>query len=304
LKKKVLITGCNGFIGRYLIRFYKSRGDFVYGIHRKQEGNISCENVKFLRHDLEFEDMGDIYRAISPDVFIHCAGNAHVGVSIEYPEIDFQSNVGILYKTLSSITRANIKPKVIFLSSAAVYGNPKNLPITENTYCNPISPYGFHKKVCEDLCNYFRNSYGMNISIARIFSAYGDGLRKQILWDMYKKYLRNKCIELFGTGNETRDFIHINDVVQAVNLIVEKESPQFIYNIGNGEETSIRLLSEEFAKCLCVEKNNVKFNGEEKTGDPLNWRADITRIKELGYSKGVNLKDGIESYVKWVRKDG
>ena len=302
MKKKVIITGCNGFIGKRLVKFYNLKGYIVYGLGRKIEASTDYKNVTFYSCDLESEDTVNLYKSISPDIFIHCAGNANVGVSVEYPELDFERNVGILYKTLSSIKRANIKPRFIFLSSAAVYGNPQILPISENQLNDPISPYGLHKKMCEDLCKYFRNNYDMDILVVRIFSAYGNGLKKQILWDMYNKYLRYGCIELFGTGYETRDFIHIDDVVQALNLIEETSSSDYIYNVANGEEISIGHLAEEFAKCLGLGKEKIKFNGKVKAGDPINWRADITKLKELGYCKSISLQDGLKNYIDWVRK--
>ena len=128
MNRKVLITGCNGFIGSHLVKFYSSKGYEVYGIDRNMN-NVNIPNCKFVKCNLQNDDISKIYKEISPDVFIHCAGNASVGMSVEYPEMDFESNVGVLYKTLSSLVRANINPRFIFLSTAAVYGNPKELQI-------------------------------------------------------------------------------------------------------------------------------------------------------------------------------
>lgn len=299
--KKIIITGCNGFIGSHFVDFYKKKKYMVYGIDRNVT-KVNDNNVKYYQFDLEDENISNFYKEVNPDFFIHCAGNANVGISVDYPEMDFNKNVGVLYKTLSSIKRAEINPRFIFLSSAAVYGNPSRLPIDELMETNPISPYGLHKKMCEDLCKYYRDIMGKNISVVRIFSAYGDGLRKQILWDMYNKYLKNNRIELFGTGNETRDFIHIDDVVQALDIIAEKDNADFIYNVANGEEISIKFLATEFVKCLGMGAEKVKFNGKVKVGDPLNWKADITKLKKLGYHQNMDLVVGIKKYIDWVKK--
>lgn len=298
--KKVIITGCNGFIGNHCMEFYKELGYDVYGIDIK----ISDEqkrNNKYIECNLSQDDMTGIYSLINPDIFIHCAGNASVGKSIEYPEMDFEGNVSVLYKTLSALVRGNLNPKFIFLSSAAVYGNVKELPITEEHETNPISPYGLHKKICEDICKYYREQKNMNISVVRIFSAYGVGLRKQILWDMYNKYEKNNEIKLFGTGMETRDFININDVVSSIYLLSNLKDSEFIYNVANGEETKIKDLALEFAEAIGLEGDKVSFTGNIKLGDPINWRADISKIKEVGYKKGVSLKDGINEYVQWAK---
>ncbi|WP_143315755.1 NAD-dependent epimerase/dehydratase family protein [Clostridium sp. HBUAS56017] len=301
MNRKVLITGCNGFIGSHLVNLYISKGYEVYGID-VINSKSSMRNCKFMECNLLDDDLSETYREISPDIFIHCAGNASVATSVKYPEMDFDSNVSVLYKTLSSLSRANINPRFIFLSTAAVYGNPKQLPISEKTIAAPISPYGLHKKMCEDLCHYYREVKGHNISVVRIFSAYGEGLRKQILWDMYNKYKNKGYIELFGTGNETRDFINIYDLVQALDLIINDEKTDFVYNVANGEEISIKTLALEYANILGLDDSKIIFNGEVKKGDPLNWKADITKLSKLGYKQRKNLREGLKNYIDWVKK--
>lgn len=119
----------------------------------------------------------------------------------------------------------------------------------------------------------------------RIFSAYGSGLRKQLLWDIYQKYLNTGRIDLFGTGNETRDFIHISDILRALELILAYQGPEEIFNVANGEEVSIRELAEIYAAQLGEKTDIVRFNGETKVGDPQNWRADISLLKKLATRK-------------------
>jgi len=301
MSKKIIITGCNGFIGSHIVDFYISKGYEVYGLDIRG-GNTGDTKYKFIKCNLQEDNIGEIYKRINRDIFIHCAGNASVGKSVEYPKMDFNSNVNVLYKTLIDLFRENINPRFIFLSSAAVYGNPQELPIKEDAQLNPISPYGLHKMMCEDLCKYYREIKGQNISVIRIFSAYGEGLKKQILWDMYNKYKNNGCIELFGTGNETRDFIYIKDLVQALHLVVSQKNSDFIYNLANGEGITIKELSQEYAKVLQINLNKVKFNGVVKKGDPLNWKADICKLKKIGYKQSVNLCTGIKNYINWVKK--
>ena len=299
--KKILITGCNGFIGNHLVKFYKAKKYMIYGIDISLK-YADCDNVNYYKFDLESENISELYKSINPDYFIHCAGNASVGISVDHPELDFEKNVGVLYKTLSALKRAEIKSKFIFLSSAAVYGNPSILPISEISPTLPVSPYGLHKKICEDICEYYREMHSMEITVVRIFSAYGEGLRKQLLWDIYNKYKHFGYIELFGTGHETRDFIHIDDLIQSIDIILNSKDVDFIYNIANGEETSIKQISEIYATSLAISNDKVSFNGKIKVGDPLNWRADITRLKKLGYKQSVDLREGLKNYIDWVKK--
>lgn len=297
--KKILITGCNGFIGNHLVEFYKAKNYDVYGIDISVMYENS-ENVTYYGYDLGSDEIYKLYETIKPDYFIHCAGNANVGISVEHPELDFERNVGVLYKTLSSLKRSETNPKFIFLSSAAVYGNPAKLPIDEDSPIVPVSPYGLHKKICEDICRYYRDIYKMNLIVVRIFSAYGEGLRKQLLWDMYRKYKQFGYIELFGTGNETRDFIHIIDLVNAIDLILKHSNNDYVYNIANGEEISVKEISRIYAENLLIPQNKISFNGKIKVGDPINWKADICKIKSLGYKKQVKINDGVKRYVEWV----
>jgi UDP-glucose 4-epimerase len=298
---KILITGCNGFIGTNIADYYVNSGSSVFGIDVPGSRSTNSK-VKVYNYNLESEDLTEFYSEINPDIFIHCAGNANVSISVENPKLDFQRNVELLYKTLLELKKAKVNPTVIFLSSAAVYGNPKALPICEDTTLKPISPYALHKKMCEDLCIYFNEIERTKIKIIRIFSAYGEGLRKQILWDMYGKLNISGKIELFGTGNETRDFIHIDDIVSAIDLIAKDESGNNIYNIASGVEVTIRELAEEFALSFGYDKSVVSFNNQVKKGDPINWKADITKIQALGFRQKVSLKSGVDRYVKWVRR--
>jgi nucleoside-diphosphate-sugar epimerase len=140
----------------------------------------------------------------------------------------------------------------------------------------------------------------MDIKIARIFSAYGKGLRKQIFWDMYNKLKNTGRLDMFGTGNESRDYIHINDVIESLYLLATVESKDVIFNVANGEEVTIRQATEWFTEVVGVSFDKIIFNGVVREGDPLNWSADVSKIKALGYKKTVDMKDGLKEYYDWV----
>ena len=111
--------------------------------------------------------------------------------------------------------------RFVFLSSAAVYGNPQQLPSPRRSPCHPISPYGYHKYICEMLCREYGSIYSIKSSVLRIFSAYGERLRKQVIFDLCRKFSDPalKTVEVYGTGDETRDFIHARDIAQAIDRI-------------------------------------------------------------------------------------
>lgn len=297
--KRVLITGANGFIGNRTALFFLKNNYEVYGWDREKL------DYPFIIDSPDMSSIQSVVEALTitkPEIIIHCAGSADVGKSVANPEMDFQGNVVLTHNLLFAMHRLGMHDtRFIFLSSAGVYGNPKSLPITEDMEVNPLSPYAVHKVMCEDLCRYFVKNYGMDVKVARIFSAYGVGLKKQIFWDMYNKSRSGK-LSMFGTGNESRDYIHVDDVVKSLFLLATTESDHVVFNIANGEEVTIRLATEIFAKYAGIEKKDIIFNGKVREGDPLNWRADISRIKELGYKKSVQMEDGMKKYVEWCDK--
>ena len=238
---------------------------------------------------------------IKPDVIIHCAGNTGIQSSVEYPAYDFTSSVTLSHNLMFSLHKLNLThTRFIFLSSAGVYGSPKTLPISEDSPLSPLSPYALHKTMCEQMCMYFAANYGMDVKIARIFSAYGAGLKRQIFWDMFRKYRKTGRLDLFGTGQESRDYIHVDDVAQALYLLAVKDFGAIICNVANGQEITIRRAAELFADCAGLSRDNIHFNGVIREGDPLNWCADITRLNSLGYKKTVELEDGLRDYFTWA----
>ena len=301
MRKKVIITGVNGFIGSYMAQKCIQCGYDVIGIDVASISIIN--NVEYYQLNLFEDSIDDVLKIYKPFAMIHCAGMADVNYSVQHPDSDFASNVGISRKVLYSIKNVSNKTIFIFLSSAGVYGNPIKNPIDEKHEKNPISPYALHKSLVEVICEYFVKQYNIDVRILRIFSAYGVGLKKQIFWDMGQKIRKYNKLELFGTGDETRDFIYIEDLVCAIHLIMEAEKTVDItYNVANGIEISIRNIAEIFCDKCGLSKDLIIFNQCERFGNPKNWCADISKIKMLGYEPKIDIDVGIEKYVDWLRK--
>lgn len=301
-KRKMVITGVNGFLGRSAKEYFEKEYD-ITGIDLAAKYCGGDDNLSYYQCNMSQEtaELASVFTSVQPDVILHCAGSANVGASVVNPMADLDGNLHSLYQLLLALQSFEKRPEIIFFSSAGIYGNPKELPIKETAAAEPVSPYGLHKYMAEQLCSYYNRIHGYHIRSIRIFSAYGSGLRKQLLWDIYQKYRNTGKIELFGTGNETRDFIHVSDILRAIALILAYEGPEEIFNVANGEEVSIRELAETYAKTLGENPEIVSFNGETKPGDPKNWRADISLLKKIGYEKKMDLAAGIEDYVNWVK---
>jgi len=211
-------------------------------------------------------------------------------------------NVTVCQKLLEAIRDHSPSTKLVNFSSAAIYGNPDRLPISENMEAKPISPYGRHKLEAENLCLKFKEKHGVNSINLRVFSVYGPGLKKQLFWDLYNKTLNGDPIKLFGTGNESRDYIFIDDLLQAIDCIIKRSGfDDHVINVANGMEISIREAATSLLKALNCQKE-LSFNGEVRPGDPLNWKADISKLKALGYEPSVSLAEGLNQYAEWLGK--
>ncbi len=293
---KILIVGSKGFIGSHCVDYFSKK-------HEVWECDVIMDytSSRYIPIDSVDSDFQEIFQQHKFDVCINCSGAASVPFSLEKPFNDFKLNTLNVFKLLEAIRLNAPECKFITMSSAAVYGNPEALPIVETQKRMPVSPYGFHKVMAEMICEEYYRFWGIKTCCLRIFSAYGPRLKKQLFWDMYNKVTTQKNLVLWGTGKESRDFIYINDLVRIIALVIEKgEFNGKVYNAANGEQRRIVEVADVFVRILGTQ-TTITFNNEVRKGDPLNWEADITSIKELGYKNSYTLEQGIEDYVKWIK---
>jgi UDP-glucose 4-epimerase len=302
--KSILITGTAGFLGRYVAQHFSDLGWTIIGID-----NVAPENAPLpllsSYHSLKLPDaaLNDIIRKHAPEVCIHCAGSASVGQSVADPVRDFYANTVLTFEVLNALRLHAPKCRFILLSSAAVYGNPETLPVTEQHAPAPISPYGFHKLQCEQLCREFAEMYGLQTASLRIFSAYGPGLHRQVLWDICRKVIIQKSLTLQGTGKESRDFIHALDIARAIHT-VSTVAPLTgeVYNLASGQEVTIKELAAMTLDALDSPITPL-FDGVLPAGTPLNWRADISKLRSLGFSVSIPMQQGVKSFATWCRTE-
>jgi UDP-glucose 4-epimerase len=299
----VVVTGALGFLGSYIVKLFASRGLRVVGTHRSSLSPSEAKApglVHLTKLELPSSEFDALLKTTGPGLLVHCAGASSVGGSIVEPFDDFRNSVDVLFSVLDSVRRLAPACKVILVSSAAVYGNPRKLPVSEDTEPLPISPYGFHKLMCETLIKEFGTVYGLRGCSVRIFSAYGRGLRRQVLWDICRMALQKGLVQLRGTGDETRDFIHAEDIANGIALIAERAPfTGEAYNMATGTATRIRDLSEMLVNALGVDAR-IAFTGAGRTGDPSFWQADLSLISELGFRPAVNLNKGAEDFARWA----
>jgi UDP-glucose 4-epimerase len=242
---------------------------------------IALNNPQIRLTNYDTLDLARIIKIHSPRTIIHAAGSASVSESMKDPPKDYQSSVSLYTKLLDSIMLAGVKTRVLFISSAAVYGNVGNGPLSENMTCHPISPYGINKMRCEELGEIFSDKNDMeNISL-RIFSTFGELQKRLLIWDILQKYRLSQEVNLFGSGSETRDFIYIDQLVDQVLRIVNlPRVNERVVNLGSGYPKTVSDISNAIGNIL-NKKNSCKFNGQVREGDPLSLYPDLTKFQKL-----------------------
>jgi UDP-glucose 4-epimerase len=236
-----------------------------------------------------------LLRRQPPQLVVHCAGPASVPAAEEDPADDRRRSVDVVASLLDRVA-ALPEARLVLVSSAAVYGEPATLPVTVDAPVSPISVYGRHRAECEELAR----ASGVSAVIARVFSAYGEGLKRQVWWDIARAAQRGDPVALHGTGAESRDFVHGEDVGRALATIASKA--QFdgeAYNIATSTETTIAELAGALVNAL-DSPSEVTFSGKGRRGDPLRWRADTSAARALGFEPAVAISNGIDRYARWV----
>jgi UDP-glucose 4-epimerase len=303
------ITGAHGFIGRHLARECRARGWSVAGVGHGawDEGEAERWGVsRWVRGEVAHETL-DLLAADAPrpDFIFHLAGGSSVGLSVAAPDEDFRRSVTSTAEVLRWMTRTSPESVLVLASSAAVYGAAGPMGIPESLPCVPCSPYGQHKRIAEMLGVSFARRRGARVAIVRLFSVYGPHLRKQLFWDLCTRLTRSPAeVLLSGTGEETRDFLHVED---AARLLADRATragaegaPGLIVNGGTGVATSVREVAERVIAAW-DRSTPVRFTGRSRPGDPATLVADTRVARDSGWTPRTPLAEGVAGYVSWFR---
>lgn len=280
---RVLITGITGFIGGSFGRYAVQAGHDVMGTGRF---NIAGKEWSGLYTPVTgVPDLSNLIRDFLPDVVLNAAGTASVTASLDDPLNDFRGSVQTCAELLEAVRHSGTHPLVVIPSSAAVYGNPAVLPVAEEAALQPISPYGFHKAAAELLAREYAECFGLRVIICRFFSVFGFAQRRLLVWELYKQFAGNEpTVWLAGTGEETRDFLHIDDLGEAVlGLVAQSETHGgdcMIVNVASGVETGVVALAEKIRDLVAPEKK-ILCRGNLRKNDPLRWCAEVSRLQTM-----------------------
>jgi UDP-glucose 4-epimerase len=302
MNKTVLITGGSGFIGRNIARIFKQNNYYVIGIgHGAINGELfkNSDFDEWYQESLSIENLKKINRIA--DTIVHCAGGSTVGISIQEPYLDYYKTVNSTLELLEFIRLYSASSSLIYLSSAAIYGSKKDVPIKESDSTNPVSPYGYHKLASENICKSYAQCFGLNVSIVRLFSIYGEGLKKQLLWEACNKFMEAKeKVIFFGTGNETRDWLHVYDVANLVLQLANLNNSKFqVYNGSFGARTTVKEILYMLRDLLGKNEIEIEFNQEHKEGDPQFYLGCTEKVLKTGWSQKLDIDEGLKKYVNW-----
>ena len=303
---RVLVTGAGGFLGSHFCSYFGSHGYEVAAVGRFSARSVDTELYPNLWQlcgmTLPDHNLVAVFRDFRPTLVIHAAGTASVADSVQAPYSDFQRTVDVCAFTLELTRQYASQAHFVLLSSASVYGNPHSLPIDEEAQCKPLSPYGYHKWLCELLANEYSSLQGVKVSVLRIFSAYGERMKRQVMFDLCKKFLdpEQPEVRVQGTGSETRDFIHALDVARIIELLAAKDACG-TFNVASGSQTTVKELVELLSSCLGYRKK-VSYDGQVRPGDPMHWHANIEKIRDLGFVPEVILPAGVAAFCNWFKE--
>jgi len=286
---RVLVTGSSGFIGSNLCDFLRDKRHQVYEVDKSNRREpVDIRN---------FEKLRRVFSKTKPDVVFHLAALASMQAGEENPFEAYSTNV---IGTLNVIECANkFDAKIIFTSSAAVYGETKIVPTLETAPLSPINVYGATKVAAEQLIGL----RAKKSAIFRLFNVYGPKCRRSyVIPDVVRKISeRQNPLKALGTGEERRDFVYIDDVIKAFMLNIEKDA-KGIFNVGTGKPICIKDLIKNILDTAGF-KTKIMFAGSTRRGDfSCNW-ADIDKIKsELGWQPETTLEEGLKKTIEWYNK--
>ena len=297
---KTLVTGGAGFIGSNLVDELIHRGHTVVVLDNFSTGrraNLSHHNKKKLKIvNIDISGNKPLEKYFKGVQYVvHLAGLADIVPSIENPDKYFKSNVKGTLNIIQAVKKIKIK-KFIYAASASCYGIPKNYPTRESDEIQPMYPYALTKWQAEELIMHWAKVYSLPAISLRFFNAYGprsrtSGAYGAVFGVFLAQRLANKPLTIVGDGNQTRDFIHVKDLVNGIIKAALSKKKNKIYNIGGGKEVKVN----KIAKLVGGKKIHIP----KRPGEPYRSLANISKIKkDLNWKPKIDIEKGVKDLLK------
>ncbi len=300
--KSYLVTGGCGFIGVNLVSRLAGLGARVRILDNLSLGKR--EDVAPLGSDLRVGDIRDMAALKDAcqgmDVVVHLAAHTRVVESISHPELNFEINAIGTMNVLRACRDAGVK-KVIFASTGGAILGEQVPPVHEGMVPRPVSPYGASKLVGEAYCSAFCGSFGLNTVALRFSNVYGPFSyhKGSVVAQFFRNLMQEEPLVIYGDGQQTRDFLYVDDLVDAVLLADKSETPGEVFQIASGRETSLKDLLAAMKRVLPSVKFDVRYQ-PARAGEILRNYASIEKARRLlGYNPSKKLDDGLGDTWSW-----
>ena len=312
---KMLITGGAGFIGSHLCDKYAKEGHTVICLDNFMSGDL--RNIRHLLNNHSFKLLkGDIRDSelldrIMPgvDVVFHLAAQIHVDRSYIEPQLTYEINV-MGTQNVMEVARTHDVKRIILASTSEVYGSAQYTPIDEKHPLSAPHPYGASKIAADRMCYAYIQTYGMDISIMRLFNVFGPRQRDVgyggVISVFVRRVLSNVPPIIYGDGEQTRDYTYVEDAIAAYDLVLKHDDPiTEPINFGNGKEVSIIQLANTIIDLSGKKGETKPSHVEPRTGEVQRLIADTSKAKSLlGWKPKVTLKEGLRNIVQWYKNYG
>ncbi|MHB0912202.1 MAG: NAD-dependent epimerase/dehydratase family protein [Armatimonadota bacterium] len=303
---RALVTGGAGFVPSHIVDLLVERGAEVTVLDNLKDGklenlNKSMPHVRFIEGDVRNADAAQ-EAASGQDYVFHLAANANVPNSLKDPRYDFETNALGSFNIFQAAKDSGVR-RVVYASSAAVYGEPQYVPMDEKHPLNPCSFYGCSKLFGEREGFMFADMFDMEFVAIRIFNTYGPRQPRYVMADLLRKLRNNPSeLEVLGDGTQVRDYSYVADTARAFIMAAEiGEMSGQAYNIAGGNPISIRELVSLMLDTLGLKDTRVYYTGQSWKGDITRLVANIEKVKAVGFKPEVPLANGIHNMVEWFQ---
>lgn len=309
---KILVTGGAGFIGSNLCDELIKEGLEVLALDNLSTG--SMENIKHLLDNKKFkffnvdirdaEKIDELFSREKPDVVFHTAAQMNVRESVKNPQNDANVNIIGLLNLLEASRKNNVGKFIFSSSGGAIYGESLEIPTSENSELQPCSPYGVAKLCSEKYLFFYGKEYGLNYTSLRYANVYGPRQNPKgeagVIAMFIRKILDGEQLVINGSGEQTRDYVFVGDVVKA-NIFALKKDLRGAFNVGTGKETSVNWIFEKIVSSMGAKIEEV--HGPVAAGEQLRSCLSYDKIKNAcGWEPQVELADGLKRTIEYFKK--
>lgn len=296
--RRVVVIGAGGFIGSHVAERLASAGADVFAVLRREfYSTAMLARTTVVRADAcSVADMAAVLRA--GDLVYALAGRSGAAASVADPIGDLTANCGSMLALLEAASRLDPRPRIVFAGSRLQYGRVATLPVDEDHPMVPTSPYGLHKTFCERYLAYYHQAFGISYAVARLTNPYGSTQPQSdrsynVLDQIVRQSLRGESVTVYGDGAQLRDYVHIDDVVDAL-LLLGSRTENAVVNIGSGSGVTFRDAVEAIVARTGGTLSSVPWPEAALAVETGSFVASIERARALGFVPRVSFAEGIE----------